>query len=68
MSDQLQAENVLMVELFRLITPRQLAMILQFLREIRERGHGEISLRFSGDRLYITPAPSYEAGCLPKYP
>ena len=60
------AQEALVVELFALISPRQWAMILGFLREIRERGHGEITLRVSGDRLFITPAPSYDAGCLPK--
>ncbi len=64
----LVAQEALILELFTLISPRQWVMILGFLREIRRRGHGEITLRMSGDRLYIMPAPSYDAGCLPKFP
>lgn len=62
--DRRQENDTIIDELLTLLSRDQIYMLIDLLGKLREAKHGEISLRVSGDRLFMSKKESLDAGHL----
>lgn len=62
MAEDNAVDDALLAALLEVLTRGQLAMIHEQVRQVREHGYGDVTIRVVGERVFVVRAVSFDCG------